>query len=363
MTHLSTAEIERFHAQGFLVVPGVLAESDLTPLRTEYRQALQELVERWGLRGANRAEGPLALDGGQPFETQLLSVASAPGFDLALLAELDITLPHMPFTVMRPDSELHIGPAVLGLLGNRAILDVVEGLLGGEILASPNQHCRLKLPVSGGPEPFGGRRGETIYAPTMWHQDAMTQMPRSDDTEVLTCWVPTDDVEEVHGCLCVVPGAHTAEQLLPWPLDEGTTEGLEARAVPLPVKRGDVVLLHKRVPHGSRVNRSQRVRWSFDFRYYPASQESDRPWFPSIVVRSQANPAAVHRDAEAWRRQWLAARDRLAASSQPVPGRREFAQTVAEALIKRWEAGDHGVPVFDPPGGGTGDVSRGSPPC
>ncbi len=344
---LSPAELERFRDQGFLVVPGVLEASDFAALRVEYAEVLRDLVDRRGLRDGRGTEPGEDLEADRTFEARLLSIASQPGFDLALLAELDITLPHMPFTVLRPDSQMHIGPAVLELLTNPAILDVVEGLLGGEIAASPNQHCRLKLPISGSPESFGGRRGETIYAPTMWHQDAMTQIPSSDQTEVLTCWVPTDDVEERHGCLSVVPGAHTDKHLLPWPLDEATTTELEARAVPLPVKRGDIVLLDKRIPHGSRVNRSERVRWSFDFRYYPASQISDRPWFPSILVRSRADPSTVQSDPDEWKLCWRLARDRLAASSQPLPGRREFAQVVADALIKRWESGDYGVPLSE----------------
>lgn len=341
---LNADDIARFREQGYLVVNGVLDDDDFAALRSEYAGVLAEMIERHDLGESAEtasAEGP------RSFEERLLDLASRPGFDLALLAELDITLPHMPFTVIRSDSQMHVGPAVLGLLTHPAILDVVEAVLGGEIMASPNQHCRLKLPVQGGPSPFGGRKGETMYAPTMWHQDAMTQLPASDATEVLTCWIPTDDVKEENGCLCVVPGAHTEKRLLPWPLDEQTVAWLESHAVPLPVRRGDIVLLDKRVPHGSRVNRADRVRWSFDFRYYPASQPCDRPFFPSIVARSRNDPDTVQSDAQEWRERWLTARERLAVGGQPVPGRREFAQVVADALIKRWEAGDYGVPLYE----------------
>jgi phytanoyl-CoA hydroxylase len=348
---LTEEQVTHFHQQGYLIVRGVLDEGDLSPVRSEYSSLLSERASSWGVTDGDGSSSDL------PFETRLLELSERRNFDPSMLSELDITLPHMPFTAMRADTEMHVGTAILGLLTNPRILDAVGSLLGEEISASPNQHCRLKLPLRGDPGTFGGRKGETMHAPTMWHQDAMTQMPQSDDTEVITCWIPLDDVEEIHGCLTVVPGLEYLETLLPWPLDETTIESLEELAVPLPARKGDIVLLHKRVPHGSRLNRSDRVRWSFDFRYYPSSQPSDRPWFPSIVARSQARPDSVQTDAEAWRRRWKSARDHLAEKGEPLPGRREFAQMVAEALIKRWEEGD-----FETPPMGAGHAGAGAQP-
>src|SRR5262245_54799289 len=141
---LGPSQLARFAEQGYLVVPGVLAEPDFTAVRQEYARALADRTRAW--RTSNR------LVGGEEFAAlafpeHLLALSALPGFDAGLLAELDITLPHMPFTYLRPDSELHTGPAVLGLLTNPKVLDVIESLLGGEIKASPNQHVRLKLPV------------------------------------------------------------------------------------------------------------------------------------------------------------------------------------------------------------------------
>lgn len=335
MTALDTLA-EDFRRDGYAVVRNVLTEDDFTEVREEYARLLAERATRW------RAAG--LLTGGEdlvdkPFDEHLVALAALPGFDPSLLSELDITLPHMPFTSLQPDSQVHTGPAVLGLLRNSKVLDVIRRLVGDEISASPNQHVRLKLPA---PEQgtFGARPGETMHAPTMWHQDAMTQIPQSDDTTLVTCWISLMDVTEEHGCLLVVPGRHEEEKLLPWPMDADTVRELEAGAVPLPVSKGDLVLLHKRTPHGSTLNRSGRLRWSFDFRFYPTHEPNDRPWFPSVVTRSADNPALATSDAEQWRKEWEEARAMFVRSGQMVPGRREFSQLVADSLITRWEKGD-----------------------
>ncbi|MEV5601816.1 phytanoyl-CoA dioxygenase family protein [Streptomyces sp. NPDC052299] len=334
---------EDFERDGYAVVPGVLAEEDFTAVRDEYTRLLDARAAQWRADGLLTGGEELA---GKPFEEHLVALAALPGFDPSLLSELDITLPHMPFTSLQPDSRVHTGPGVLGLLRNPKVLDVVGRLVGEEISASPNQHVRLKLPA---PQEgrFGARRGETMHAPTMWHQDAMTQIPESDDTTLVTCWIPTMDVTEEHGCLLVVPGRHRETKLLPWPMDAGTISELEAEAVPLPVSKGDLVLLHKRTPHGSTVNRSGRLRWSFDFRFYRSSEPSDRPWFPSVTVRSASDPARATTDAEQWRCEWDEARDMFVRTGQMVPGRREFSQLVADSLIARWESGD--LPRLTPP--------------
>ncbi|MGW1811071.1 phytanoyl-CoA dioxygenase family protein [Streptomyces sp. NPDC002078] len=334
---------EDFRRDGYAVVRGVLDPEDFTAVREEYARLIERRVGEWRRDGL-LAEGEDLT--GKPFDEQLIALAARPDFDPSLLSELDITLPHMPFTSLQPGSKVHTGPAVLGLLRNPKVLDVVRRIVGDEISASPNQHVRLKLPAPGTVGDFGARRGETMHAPTMWHQDAMTQIPQSDDTTLVTCWIPLMDVTEEHGCLLVVPGRHHEERLLPWPMDADTVAGLEAEAVPLPVRLGDIVLLHKRTPHGSTVNRSPRLRWSFDFRYFPSDEPSDRPWFPAVVAASASSPELAATDADDWRRRWEEARDLFVNTHQMIPGRREFAQLVADSLIKRWESGD--LPRLEP---------------
>jgi ectoine hydroxylase-related dioxygenase (phytanoyl-CoA dioxygenase family) len=88
----------------------------------------------------------------------------------------------------------------------------------------------------------------------------------------------------------------------------------EAKAVPLPVKSGGVILFHPLTPHASLVNRSSRFRWSFDLRYNRRGQPTGRAHFPDFVARSRANPESELKSWKTWRGVWKDARARLAAS-------------------------------------------------
>ncbi|GAB1541901.1 hypothetical protein NUACC21_45740 [Scytonema sp. NUACC21] len=332
MQGISKKQIEQFNEEGYLVLRNVISKEDFALVHEEYTNLLNDLVTKWKEDGYIDSSLP-----GSNFTDHLLQLCSQPSFPFQLISQLDITLPHMPFSVIREDSSVHIGPAVLSLLRNPFILNKLESILGSEICASPNQHCRTKLPESLTTPGFKANKGETIYAKTMWHQDMQTQMPQSNDTNLITVWIPMSNVNEENGCLLVAPGLHKNNDLLPWPMSEEIIENLNHCSVPIPVELGDIVLLNKKIPHTALPNKSNCIRWSFDFRYYAADQPTDRPWFPNILVRSRSNPDKEIKDATQWLEMWLKARQKLARAAQPLPGRREFATLVANALIKKWE--------------------------
>ncbi|MDX1521821.1 MAG: phytanoyl-CoA dioxygenase family protein, partial [Anaerolineae bacterium] len=134
-------------------------------------------------------------------------------------------------------------------------------------------------------------------------------------------WVAITEATNENGCLITIPGSHrksngpltmhcpgknvAAEHYIPGPLME------TGKAVPLPVGAGGVILLHRFNEHTAYPNRSTSIRWSFDLRYQPTHQPSGRPAFPGFVVRSQANPAGVLTDPQAWTELWQAAKARL----------------------------------------------------
>lgn len=323
-----------FERDGYVHLHDVIPPTDLEAIRAEYATELQARAGRWRERGwLVGGEVPR----GTSFGDHLLVLVGQPGFDLRLLHELEVTLPFAPFSIVGPDTTFFLGQALLDLATRQALLDRVAELVGQEIVASPNQHCRLKPPeLEAGPS---SAPGDVNYRRTGWHQDGITHVEESDDTPVITCWVPMADVGVDDGCLVVVPGAHADRALLPWPVPTPIADRLDAEAVALPVRVGDVILLDKHLPHASLPNQGSGVRWSFDLRYHAADLPSDRPWFPSIVVRS-SDESRVVRDVAEWRRRWDEARELLVASRQPVPGRPEHARMNADALIERWSRGD-----------------------
>lgn len=92
------SNLSRFADEGYAVLRGVLDEADLAPVRAEYAGALRSRAQAWRARDRLRGgEDLVAL----PFEEHLIGLSLLEDFDPSLLAELDLTLPHMPFTFMR----------------------------------------------------------------------------------------------------------------------------------------------------------------------------------------------------------------------------------------------------------------------
>ena len=315
---------------GCVHISGVIDPQVLDAVEAELSDALRTRADAW--HAAGRTQGGLA-DGSRGLRELLTEAGAIPGFTSDLLAELDITLPHAPFAVVTADDVFHLGNAVLDLITHERLLDVLATLLGDDIVASANQHCRIKLPTRRS-DPDGQHR--SAEAPTLWHQDLVTQMPEADDSNVITCWVAGHDTKEEDGCLVVVTGRHH-EGLYPWPFSPSFIADLEAQCVPVPARRGDIILMDKRTPHASLPNTSGQARWSFDLRFHPADQLTDRPWYPAIPVRNTSGP--VVRDLADWQTQWEAARDALIEDGRPLPGRPEWSQPFADALISSWAAG------------------------
>lgn len=70
------------------------------------------------------------------------------------------------------------------------------------------------------------------------------------------------------------------------------------------MRRGDVVLFGPMLPHrGQHIEPRDFVRWSVDLRFQQTGTPSGRPQWPSFVVRSAANSAAVASHAE-WAARW-----------------------------------------------------------
>lgn len=112
----------------------------------------------------------------------------------------------------------------------------------------------------------------TILGAFAWHQDSENLPP--DQQSYLSAWVALEDMTVDNGCLWVLPGSHRAGACPPpGPgATEPPTQSLELRAgaaqkaaplpaaMPLPVSRGTVILLHDRIWHCSFPNASSATR-------------------------------------------------------------------------------------------------------
>jgi phytanoyl-CoA hydroxylase len=200
-------------------------------------------------------------------------------------------------------------------------------LIGPEIYSNPVQHVRIKPPEKYLPHVYRDERSGRIagfgVGATPWHQDNGVVLPVADETEMTTVWVAVTDATVENGCLEVIRGSHR-DGLLTHCASDGLGLSIPDpllsldRVVTCPMKRGDVLFMHRCTCHSSLPNHSEDVRISYDLRYNPVGQPTGREIFPGFTARSRANPASELRDPEAWKRTWDETRLRLTGAELPL---------------------------------------------
>ena len=220
---------QEFADRGFVRIPGVLKDEDFAPVREEFAELLRDRSADWARRGLLSHAAVAGLQG--DFEADLDRLAQEPGFSNSLLAELDICLPHAPFSAIQPNSPFHVGPGLLTLMTTPTLIDAVSEFVGTEITASGNQHVRLKLPDAVPTEGPVGRSLADAAASTPWHSDASTMTEESLETPLVTVWIPMRNVGPADGCLMFVPKSHCTPDSVPWPVPAEQGKALDEAAV------------------------------------------------------------------------------------------------------------------------------------
>lgn len=299
---------ELVETQGYAIVEGVLDEAALQAIREDYHQLLDRMAPQWCAEGLiSSAYADL------PFEERLTVILGEAKKDV--FAHMDIALSN---ETVDSDAGINASRAVYDLIRNERLLDKVEEVVGGEILSNPIQHVRIKPAQS---KVAAGMVNLTTV--TRWHQDQGVHRPNADDTEILTVWLAITDATIENGCLQAVPYSHLTGITEHCPFDQVLIpeQLLAGEPLPLPIKAGDAIFLHRLTQHSSLVNVSDSIRWSFDLRYQPIGAPTGRDEFPSLIVRSRENPAQ-EQSYEEWRDAWRAARDYLAGlTERPVTHR------------------------------------------
>lgn len=175
-------------------------------------------------------------------------------FDLALGSPDDGPLSYRPM--------LHLtSEALCGVACDRRWADVVFPLLGGDVRLFWEQavvkppHARTELP---------------------WHQDSgyTPTVPE----EYVTCWLALDDADESNGCLWVIPGSHrngTQRHVNggSGPFRVGHV-GPADDGVPVPVRRGSVLVFSSLLMHRSGPNMTDRHRRAWIIQFCSAGARS-----------------------------------------------------------------------------------------
>ncbi len=259
---LSPAQVQHYQDEGYLIVSDLFTPAELTPLRQELEQKIDEKVQQLA------AEGKITnLHSNEPFETRVARIfADLPENGHAILKSLEGVA-----------GGGHCGIEMFNVITHRKLLAVMESLVGPEIVASSVYRIRPKLP--------GLDRG---IVP--WHQDSGYFEQHCDRHLIVTCWIPLIDATEENGCLQILPRVHKRGIM---PHHTGGNAGflvIEDQDLPnagqppivAECPLGGIVLLTNLTPHCSTPNRSHQIRWSIDLRYQAADAPNNLDIMPDI---------------------------------------------------------------------------------
>jgi len=312
---LTESQIAQFLDEGYLMVPDLFAPEELEPLRREIDGIVDATARRL------RAEGKIVdLREGVPFETRLSR----------LVADHPEYWNDYRKAIEGKAGGGHTGREMYNLITRPRLLDVLEGLLGPEIIGSSVYRIRPKVPFN--------VRGEIP-----WHQDSGYFAPHCDASLIVTCWIPLVDSTVENGCLKVLPRSHRCGVVTHHTGGRGGYLEIratdlprpESEAVFVPVPLGGVLLMTNLTPHCSETNSTDITRWAVDLRYQswgvptnafqmPEEFNPDAPPYEiacyppegDFVVRSRRRPELVHTY-----EQYVERRNRYDAAQLPYPRR------------------------------------------
>jgi phytanoyl-CoA hydroxylase len=219
---LSTAEVDRYRSEGYLVVEGVVPTAQIAALR----RAADGWVE---------ASRDVAVNGDV--------------FDLEPDHSRDEP------RVRRIKNPAAIDESFDAVMRSAAVLDPIEQLIGPNIRW---QSTKLNMKSAG------------VGSPVEWHQDWAFYPHTNDD--VLAVGVTIDDMTLDNGCLLVVPGSHRgpvldhhADGVFVGSVDPAQVD--VSASVPLQAAAGSITIHHARLLHGSAPNTSRAPRRLFLIEY------------------------------------------------------------------------------------------------
>lgn len=270
MSRLSEDQLNFFHTEGYLVAREIIPESYLLNLQDEIAGVIDDTANEL------QREGKI---------TELRE-------DLDFLHRTTALYDQSTEIIRNINSGSHAGKAIFELIACPDLLDVVEQLLGQEIIASSVYRIRPKLPF----------RAEGVVP---WHQDSGYFDPVGDDDLILTVWIPLMNATVEAGCMEVIPRSHTCGVVRHYwastpapPLTVHPDHLPDTQPVPVPANIGDAVLLTNLTMHQSTENNSGLIRWATDLRYNAPEAGNYYPFEAEFLARSQKSPEKVITD---WR--------------------------------------------------------------
>lgn len=230
---ISDEMLESYWKNGFVVVPGLIPQSELEPWLARLADIVEGRVEP--------AEGMLVMK-----DVMIAKGAVKPGSKMEAIAKIQ---------------DYEKDPVLDSYATHSGVLDCVERIVGHDVQTI---HTMLinKPPNVDGRHPL--------------HQDLL-YFPFRPADRIVASWTALERVTKENGCLVVIPGSHRGE-LLPhgnpdWEHVNGGYFGVKdiedklSQRVHLEMEPGDTVLFHPVLLHGSGRNRTQGFRRAISAHY------------------------------------------------------------------------------------------------
>ena len=283
MRGLDAEQIAFYKDQGYLLVEDVIPVEGLQPLISE----LNETVDQ-NARNAQANGALFELFADEPFERRLARIVES------VAEPSDTSFADTLFEGLHGKLKTE---GMFAVMTHPGILDIVESLIGPEILAHPQFNIRPKLPNQ-----------DTSVVP--WHQDLGYLQPDASETFMVNFWIPLVEATVENGCMEVIAGSHKVPLIdhvtglgpgrnFKGIIDEALPDGEQVQC---PVPLGSVLLIQHKTIHRSVPNYSDHVRWSLDLRYSDPRMPTGRDGVPGFIARSEAQPASVTNNLEDWLR-------------------------------------------------------------
>ena len=183
---------------------------------------------------------------------------------------------------------------LLQLASNNRILDLVETLIGPEILFHPQYNVQAKMPFE---------RNSQIP----WHQDLWFLDREAEATPMANLWIPLVNATLDNGCLELIQGSQgqglkNHQALAGYPEDHigvSATNLPAGERIACPLNKGGALVFQHKTVHRSRPNLTDSIRWSVDIRYSDARKPTGRN-VPGLLLRSKSSPDSVDPSLSKW---------------------------------------------------------------
>jgi ectoine hydroxylase-related dioxygenase (phytanoyl-CoA dioxygenase family) len=275
---ITQSQKDQFENEGYIILPKVLSPDVVEGAR----QSVQELID---IEADKLMKQGLISDlfKDEPFETRWLRLFEN---------KLDLA----------PDSfrpELHLA-GFYPVFFDSNVLDAVETFLGSEIRLYPNYTVRAKIP-------------DHAKAVVLWHQDGGYTAVNSaesvghdvDEMRMVNVWSPLVPANRQNGCMQFVPGTHKLgvvpheKKKYYLEIADEYLKPREKDAIDIELDPGDIVLFSNLLFHRGLPNLTKAVRWSMDWRYQDANQDTLRKE-KGHIARSRQNPESAINSAKEW---------------------------------------------------------------